>query len=331
MKNVKKIKTDRLWIENEDCFKFINKIPSESVDLILTDPPFGLNEKKFDNLHYNRNSKKVVDGYVEAPNNLSYEVWCYKWIRKLDRILKKNGAILIFSGWTHEADIQNSFKKTKKFKLVNHLIWNYNFGVFTSSKFVSSHYHILYYCKKNGKPFFNKNAYHNEDHKNLKGGSCVYEDIQDVIKINKEYKPNKSTNANQLPIFLIEKLIKHTTKSDDIVLDIFSGDFTTQKAALKLCRKAWGCEINKLMCQKNFDLLKNFNEQYTKEEDINGYKKSSNLDNQGKKITDKERQKIIDFYNNIKGTKKNKYEKTAIYFKRGVWSIKRIIENNSTT
>lgn len=331
MKKTMKIKTDKLWVENESCFKFIDKIPSESVDLILTDPPFGLNEKKFDALHYNRNSKKVVEGYVEAPENLSYEKWCYKWIKKLERILKKNGAILVFSGWTHEADIQNSFRKTKKFRLVNHLIWNYNFGVFTSSKFVSSHYHILYYCKNSGKPFFNKNAYHNEDHKNTKGGSCVYEDIQDVIKINKDYKPNKSTNSNQLPILLLEKLIKHTTRLGDVVLDIFSGDFTTQKAALKLQRKAWGCEINELMCKKNFDTLMNFKDVYVKEEDINGYKKSLNLINQGKKITDKEKKEIINFYNNVHGSKKNKFEKTASYFKRGVWSIKRIIDNDSTT
>lgn len=330
MEKILRIKTDNLWIENEDCFKFIDKIPTESVDLILTDPPFGLNEKKFDALHYNRNSKKVIDGYVEAPSNLSYESWCYKWIRKLNRILKKNGSILVFSGWTHEADIQNSFRKTKKFKLVNHLIWNYNFGVFTSSKFVSSHYHILYYCKTNGKPYFNKNAYHNEDHRNSKGGSCVYDDIQDVIKVNKEYKPNKQTNSNQLPISLIEKLIKHTTKENDVVLDIFSGDFTTQKATLKLKRNAWGCEINKLMCQKNFDILKNFKNVYTKEEDINGYKKSINLVNQGKKITEKERKEIISFFNSIEGSKKHKFEKTALYFKRGTWSIKRIIDNNSS-
>jgi site-specific DNA-methyltransferase (adenine-specific) len=59
-----------------------------------------------------------------------------------------------------------------------------------------------------------------------------------VIKINKEYKPGKAKNCNTLPLKLIEKLIKHTTKRHDIVLDIFSGGFTTQFASLKLHRKA---------------------------------------------------------------------------------------------
>jgi site-specific DNA-methyltransferase (adenine-specific) len=145
---------------------------------------------------------------------------------------------MIFSGWTNEADIQYAVRRTKKFKMINHLIWQYSFGVNTTKKFVSSHYHILYFCKNKGKPYFNQYAYHNEDH-NVKGcGSEVYKDLQDVIKINKEYKPDKIKNCNTLPTKLIEKLIKHTTKSGDVVLDIFSGGFTTQFAAIKLKRLA---------------------------------------------------------------------------------------------
>lgn len=323
------IKNDTLWVSNEDCFKFLKKIPESSVDLILTDPPFGLNEREFDKKHYNRNHNKILDGYVEAPKELEYGKWSYKWIKEFNRILKPNGSILIFSGWTHEADIQFAFRKTNKFKLINHLIWNYNFGVYTKSKFVTSHYHILYYCKKNGKPFFNKNAYHNEDHKNTKGGSLVYDDLQDVIKINKEYKPKQETNSNQLPIKLIEKLIKHTTEPNNVVLDIFSGNFTTQKAALKLNRKAWGCEINTNMCLKNFQELKDFNDFYTKEEDIIGFKKSDNLLNQGKVLSSQEKENIIDFYSKLNGTKKDKIKKTSLYFKRGCWSIQRIINNKN--
>ncbi len=218
------IQNDNLWIENTDCITFLKKIPDNSVDLILTDPPFGINESKFDRMHYNRNSSNVISGYQEAPKNISYEEWAFSWINEFDRVLKKNGSILIVSGWTNEADIQYAVRKTNKFEMINHLIWQFNFGIYTSKKFVSSHYHILYYKKKNGKPYFNKNAYHNEDHKNSNGGSLVYEDIQDVIKINKEYKPYKTKNSNTLPTKLVQKLIKHTTKIGDVVLDIFSGE-----------------------------------------------------------------------------------------------------------
>ncbi|GHU34197.1 hypothetical protein FACS1894166_11280 [Bacilli bacterium] len=71
------IKTDNLFIANENCLKFLDSIPDNSVDLIVTDPPFAINESKFDDKYYCRKSTKVVNGYVEAPKNISYEDWCY--------------------------------------------------------------------------------------------------------------------------------------------------------------------------------------------------------------------------------------------------------------
>lgn len=320
------IKNEKLWIKNADCFDFLKEIPDKSVDLILTDPPFGLGESTFDEKYYARSKSNILRNYVEAPKDISYEKWVFNWIIEFDRILKPNGSVFIISGWSNEADIQYAFRKNGAFKLINHLIWNFNFGVYTRSKFVSSHYHILYYCKNKGKPYFNKYAYHNESHKNANGGSKLYDDLQDVIRINKEYKPNQHKNTNTLPLKLIEKLIKHTTKVNDVVLDIFSGGFTTQIAALKLKRIAWGCEINKEICKKFFPLLLNFNDEYKKEEDLIGFKKDVLLENQGKKITENDKKEILNFYKSIEGTKKYRIEKTSKKFKRGEFSIQRIIK-----
>lgn len=137
--------------------------------------------------------------------------------------------------------MENAINQTKKFKIINHLIWHYNFGVFTKNKFVSSHYHILFFSKIKAKRFFNNNINNNL----FNDSKMIYKDLQDVIKINKEFHKNKIKNANKLPDELIKKLILHTTKKNDVVLDIFSGNFTTQIQSLKLGRKAWGSEINK--------------------------------------------------------------------------------------
>ena len=94
------------------------------------------------------------------------------------------------------------------------------------------------YVKTKDKPYFNKNTNHNEDQKNDKDRPRVYDDLQDVIKINKDYKTGQKKNSNALPLKLVEKLIKHTPKVDDVILDIFGGKFTTQFAALKLKRIA---------------------------------------------------------------------------------------------
>ena len=321
------IKNARLWVKQANCFDFLKEIPDQSVDLIFCDPPFGLKETGFDQNHYNRDQSYVLQGYQEAPSEYDYQTWVEMWIKDFDRILKPNGAIMIVSGWTNEADIQYAFRKLKQFKLVNHLIWQFNFGVYTKTKFVTSHYHILYYCKTKGKPYFNKNAYHNEDHQNPKGGSMVYDDLQDVIKINKVYQNGKVKNTNTLPIQLVEKLIKHTTKVDDVVLDLFSGGFTTQFAALKLKRIAWGCEINPLSCKTYFPLLANFDDVYQSEIDLIGYPKSDRLANQSKVLDAKTKQAIYDYYCQQVGTKSQKINLTCQKFQRGKWSIMKVIKN----
>ena len=320
------IKTNKLWVKQADWADFLKQIPDHSVDLILTDPPFGLNEIGFDRKHYNRTEQKVIAGYQEAPKNINYEDWVFSWVQEFDRILKPNGSVLIVSGWTNEADIQYAMRRTQKFKLINHLIWHYNFGVYTKTKFVSSHYHILYYAKTKGKPYFNKNAYHNEDCKNDRGGSKVYDDLQDVIKINKEYKPGQEKNSNALPLKLVEKLIKHTTKVNDVVLDIFSGGFTTQFAALKLKRIAWGCEINQNSCEQFFPKLENFQAVYQTEVDLNGYEKPARLKNQGQPLSENEKERIRAYFQSLQGTKKARLAATAQAFQRGVWSIMRIVD-----
>lgn len=85
-----------------------------------------------------------------------------------------------------------------------------------------------------------------------------------MIKINKTYQPVKIKNTNTLAIKVVEKLIKYIVKVNDIVCDFFSGAFTTQFAALKLQRKAWGCEINQSACQHY----------YQNKVDLEGYDKS---------------------------------------------------------
>lgn len=312
--------------KNEDCIKFLKSLRDKSVDLIFIDPPFALNEDSFDIKHYNRKKDKVIDGYVQAPKNISYEDFCYSFIKEFDRVLKDDGSVLFISGWNYEADVQYAFRRDNKWKLINHLIWNYNFGVYTKSKYVSSHYHILWYTKKQNKhPYFNKNAYANDSQK-INNRSVVYNDIQDVIKINKEYKFDTIKNPNQLPLKLCEKLIKHHTKIGGVVLDCFAGSFAISKSALKLRRITYACDLNKKVYEANKNILANWSDFYNTYEDLIGFKQDEALANQGKKIDDNLRNEIKKFYHRCFGNKTQKIQQTAKHFKRGLWSIKRIID-----
>ncbi|HQB61683.1 MAG TPA: site-specific DNA-methyltransferase, partial [Spirochaetota bacterium] len=163
---------------NCDCIEGAKKyLPDNSIDLIITDPPYGIDGNKLDK-HYNRNENNVIEGYVEIPKS-EYADFTEKWIGQAERVLKPGGSIYIVSGYTNLRHILNSLANTKLIEK-NHIIWKYNFGVYTSKKFISSHYHILYYVKPGEKPTFNTFAFYSDSEKSANGGSLNYQDREDV-------------------------------------------------------------------------------------------------------------------------------------------------------
>ena len=71
--------------------------------------------------------------------------------------------------------------------------------------------------------------------------------LNDGWKINlvKNVNKEKSDYANQIPGVLLERIIRSTTDVGDLVADPFGGTFSTAKAALRLGRLGWGCDLNK--------------------------------------------------------------------------------------
>ena len=232
--------TNRFY--NEDCIAGARKhLPDGSVDLIISDPPYGIAGDTL-HKHYNRNEKFVLDGYTEVPAE-AYPEFSVQWIQQAERVLKPGGSMYIVSGYTNLIHILNALQQTSLVE-VNHLIWKYNFGVYTKTKYISSHYHILFYRKPGAKHTFNTFARFAADEKTANGGSANYQDREDVWLINREYKPGKIKNKNELPTALLRKLILYSSNEGDLVCDFFLGSFSTAKVALALNRNATGFETN---------------------------------------------------------------------------------------
>jgi site-specific DNA-methyltransferase (adenine-specific) len=307
-----------IW--NEDCVVGSKKyIKDKSIDLIICDSPFGIEEKKFDK-HYNRNNSNILEGYVEAPTD--YDKFTLDWMTEATRILKDSGSMYIISGWTN---LLSFYKAIEKLELIeiNHIIWKYNFGVNTTKKYVSSHYHIFYLCKSSNKRVFNTNCRFTQLDK-IDGKSALYNDLEDVWVINKEYRPGEIKNVNKLPNKLVEKMIQYSSNEGDIVCDFFMGNFTTADCALRLGRKVKGFELNKE--SYNYFLPKldeiNFGYDIIKKDTQNPYF------NQGKPLTDKEIENIKSRYEElikIYKTKKATIETLTHEFGRGKFSLQNII------
>lgn len=265
-------------IYNMDCIEGAKKyIADNSVDLIITDPPYGISGDTL-HKHYHRKESHVLSGYVEI-NKSEYCDFSVQWIQQAERVLRPGGSIYILSGYSNLVDILNALSQTKLLP-VNHLIWKYNFGVYTSKKFVSSHYHILYYTKPKGKVTFNTFSRYDSDEKNSNGGSLNYLDREDVWIINREYKPGKVKNKNELPYELLIKLMQYSSNEHDKVCDFFMGGFSTAQTAIGLKRKITGFEINPLSFDFNFKELQKLTPGFL----LNSIKtgKNNNPINQGK-------------------------------------------------
>jgi site-specific DNA-methyltransferase (adenine-specific) len=227
---------------NEDCIEGSKRhLPDNSVDLIITDPPYGIQGDTL-HKHYNRKEEFVLDGYVEVPA-AQYAEFSRKWIEQAERVLRPGGSIYIVSGYTNLIHILEGLRATR-LEEVNHIIWKYNFGVYTSRKYISSHYHILYYVKPGGRSTFNTHCRYGASEKAEGNGSLNYQDREDVWVINREYKPGKTKNKNELPHQLLIKILQYSSNPGDLACDFFLGSFSTAKAAIGLGRRATGFEIS---------------------------------------------------------------------------------------
>jgi site-specific DNA-methyltransferase (adenine-specific) len=207
-----------------DSLDLMKKIPPGVIDLIVTDPPFAIDfhAKK---LNYNRTGENVMGGYVEIPAE-DYATFMHSWLIEAYRILSGSGSLYVFSGWNRLQDVLSGLEKAG-FHTINHIIWKYQFGVFTRKKFVTSHYHIIFAVKNRRKYTFNKIDHYPED----------------VWVINREYWRGKRKTPTKLPPDLVKKILLYSSDPDDLVFDPFLGSGTVAIVSQALGRHFLGFEM----------------------------------------------------------------------------------------
>lgn len=312
---------------NIDCVEGAKKyLADNSVDLIITDPPYGIGGDSL-HKHYNRNEQHVIDGYVEVSAQ-EYPEFSRQWIHQAARVLRPCGSIYIVSGYTHLRHILNALAETA-LREINHIIWKYNFGVYTKTKYISSHYHILYYAKPGAKPTFNTFCRFADSEKD-DTGSQNYKDREDVWIIQREYQPGKIKNKNQLPQELLIKMIQYSRNEGDLVCDFFLGSFSTAKVALGLNRRAGGFEINKAMFDYQIQQIQNIQPgsllDQLRRPPANVYTR------QGKTFTEQEKQRILQSYQACRRQGMNKrqaLEQISRESGRGYWSVLKAVDGTT--
>lgn len=295
------------------------EIETGSVDLVITDPPYGIAGETL-HKHYHRKEEYVLEGYTEIPQD-EYPRFSRAWIREAERILKPGGSLYIVSGYTNLVHILNALQETALTEM-NHLIWKYNFGVYTKNKYVTSHYHILFYVKPGGRHTFHTYCRYGQTEKDEEAGALNYLDREDVWIINREYKPGQIKNKNTLPQPLLIKLLQYSSNEGDVVCDLFLGSFATAKAAIGLNRYAWGFEINPQAYEYHLQEVKNVKRGSLLES--LRQPEQGMLFNQGEPWTDEDLLALRNQYDDLHGTglsKRKAIDALSAKWGRGYFSI----------
>lgn len=317
--------SDTLHLVNQDCRTFLPTVADASIQCIVCDPPFGLGEDTFEQ-HYARDSKPVLSGYQTAPKDAKqYEEWAKTWISHFPRILKPDGTAYIVCAWNHLCDIELAIRSSG-LTVVNHIIWKYNFGVYTQKKFVTSHYHILRCAVGSGTPAFYSRAYFSEKEKTGDGHNAQYTDMEDVWMLQKDFAQGEIKNINKLPDALVEKLLRYSSKPGDTVADFFLGNFTTAYVARRLGRKVIGCEMNPAAYTHHAPLVAALS--FPEPETVSHEKESTKPKRAGKKITEEEKARIVKRYKELHETRSKKDSMAILEteFERGHFSLLNLLK-----
>lgn len=220
-----------------DCLAEMKKLPTDSVDLIITDPPFNIG-KKYGVYKDNRSSEEYIN-------------WCKAWLTECMRLMKPHTSLYLFNYPENNAYILPFLKEHLVFK--RWMTWHYptNTG-HSDSNFTRSQHSILFFTKSE-KHTFNRDAvaepYKNptdrrimERLKNGSKGRAPY----DVFHFNlvKNVSKDKTPHPCQIPVPLLKIFIKASSNPGDTVLDPFAGSFSTCAAAKELGRNSIGIDID---------------------------------------------------------------------------------------
>jgi site-specific DNA-methyltransferase (adenine-specific) len=227
-----------------DSLKVLEYMPSSSVDLVFADPPYGIG-KDFGN-------SNDTWGSIE-----DYFNWCKIWIDECMRVLKEDGTMYFMSS-TQYMPILDRYVDESYF-VINRIVWTYDSSGVQSKKKFGSLYEPILMVTHNEKTryTFNYEDILVEAKTGAKRNLIDYRKTPPQPYSNKKvpgnvwtfnrvrYKMDEYENhPTQKPEALLERIILASSNRGEIVLDPFSGSFTTSAVAVRLGRNAIGIDNN---------------------------------------------------------------------------------------
>lgn len=197
-----------------DCLERMKEIPDGSVDMILTDPPYGMD--------FQSNRRVVKDKFNKIENDKNVE-WLPPFVEESYRVMSDNTSIYCFCSW-HNIDI---FKREieKLFKIKNIIVWvknNHGSGDLKGA-YAPKHEFVIYAHK--GRSLFREKR---------------TPDVMEFAKIHS----SKLQHPTEKNIEMLKVFIKNNSDEEQTILDPFMGSGSTGVAAKNLNRNFIGIEMD---------------------------------------------------------------------------------------
>lgn len=222
------------YIYNEDCMSLMSRIPDDSVDLIVTSPPYNKgywSSNRNPNNGFNTKSRRIeYDSFNDCMNPNEYDDWQRKVIRSCLRILKPTGSLF----YNHQP-IQKMHQEVNplfvyEFPVKQTIVWNRKSTPKLDKSYFFPVVEWIYWIQKShdARVKFERNrALFNK---------CVWEIMPD------KNNPFPAPFPEDLPM----NCILTCTDEGDIVFDPFMGSGTVAKVCKKMNRRYIGSELGKI-------------------------------------------------------------------------------------
>ena len=222
-------------VHQGDAAETMNKMPAESIDVVVTSPPYNIKNSTGNGLKNGSGGKwpkaALIEGYEAHDDNMphkQYVAWQRKCLEAMMRVLKNDGAIF----YNHKWRVQNGLLQDRS-DIVDGLpvrqiiIWHRSGGINFNPGYFLPNYEVIYLiCKR---------AFKLADKANASG--CVWQIPQEV----------RNPHPAPFPVELAQRCIGST--NGGVVLDPFMGSGTTAIAANALKRQWIGIEVSQQYCK----------------------------------------------------------------------------------
>ena len=253
---------NRYTLINDDRMKLLKKLKDNSVQLIITSPPYNIGKSYEKRIPLNEYFDQQEETLIE----------CYRVLKDKGSLCWQVGNYIDWKSNMTPLDIPIfNICNDLGLKLRNRIVWHYGHGLHSHNRF-SGRYETIMWFSKSDKYIFNLDTVrvpqkypgklsYKGPNKGKYSGNINGKNPSDVwiIPNVKSNHKEKTIHPCQFPIELAERLILALSNKNDLVVDPYMGVGTTLCAALKNRRRSAGSEIKKKyvnIAKKRIKLLK---------------------------------------------------------------------------